>query len=303
MASLTRVEAAARAALINVDVVRRRPRPRPRGRALRVRDDDPVHAAPSPAPRPSSTSGRETLHAVTLNGRPLDPASAVRRAARAGRPGGRQRARGRGDDGLQPRRPGAAPQRRPRRRRALRLRPPLPRRRAERCSRCFDQPDLKAPYDVAVTAPVEWTVLGNGAATGAAPGRTSWRRRRPLATYFVTVCAGPYASVRAEHDGIPLGVHARRSLEHAPARAGRAHARDDPGMLRLLPPAVRHPVPVRGVPPGVRAGVQRRGDGEPGLRDVPRHDALPRRGDPGPGALRAATPSRTRWPTCGSATS
>ena len=27
------------------------------------------------------------------------------------------------------------------------------------------------------------------------------------------MCAGPYASVRAEHDGIPLGVHARRSLE------------------------------------------------------------------------------------------
>jgi len=42
----------------------------------------------------------------------------------------------------------------------------------------------------------------------------------PLATYFVTVCAGPWASVRAEHDGIPLGVHARRSLEpHLRAQA------------------------------------------------------------------------------------
>ena len=34
------------------------------------------------------------------------------------------------------------------------------------------------------------------------------------------MCAGPWASVRAEHDGIPLGVHARRSLEpHLRAQA------------------------------------------------------------------------------------
>ncbi len=78
---------------------------------------------------------------------------------------------------------------------------------------CFDQPDLKAPYTVAVTAPQEWTVLGNGGATLVAPGRTELAPTPPLATYFVTVCAGPWASVRAEHDGIPLGVHARRSLE------------------------------------------------------------------------------------------
>jgi aminopeptidase N len=78
---------------------------------------------------------------------------------------------------------------------------------------CFDQPDLKAPYTVSVTAPPEWTVLGNGGATLVGPGRTELAVTPPLATYFVTVCAGPWASVRSEHDGIPLGVHARRSLE------------------------------------------------------------------------------------------
>ncbi|CCH78785.1 putative aminopeptidase [Nostocoides japonicum T1-X7] len=77
---------------------------------------------------------------------------------------------------------------------------------------CFDQPDLKAPYTVTVTAPHDWTVLGNGAATQDVPGRWSLATTRPLATYFVTVCAGPWASVRTEHDGIPLGLHARRSL-------------------------------------------------------------------------------------------
>ena len=77
---------------------------------------------------------------------------------------------------------------------------------------CFDQPDLKAPYTVSVSAPHDWTVLGNGGASVVAPGRTELATTPPLATYFVTVCAGPYASVLDEHDGIPLGVHARRSL-------------------------------------------------------------------------------------------
>ena len=78
---------------------------------------------------------------------------------------------------------------------------------------CFDQPDLKAPYAVRVTAPEPWVVLGNGAATRVGPRSWELAETKPLATYFVTVCAGPYASVRDEHDGIPLGIHARASLK------------------------------------------------------------------------------------------
>ncbi len=77
---------------------------------------------------------------------------------------------------------------------------------------CFDQPDLKAPYDVTVRAPEDWVVIGNGAATRTAAGEWTLATTKPLATYFVTVCAGPYVSVRSEHDGIPLGLHARASL-------------------------------------------------------------------------------------------
>ena len=77
---------------------------------------------------------------------------------------------------------------------------------------CFDQPDLKAPYTLNVTAPPEWIVLGNGAAMQAGPGRWELATTKPLATYFVTICAGPYESVTDEHDGIPLGIHARASL-------------------------------------------------------------------------------------------
>ncbi|GAB3054599.1 aminopeptidase N [Intrasporangium mesophilum] len=78
---------------------------------------------------------------------------------------------------------------------------------------CFDQPDLKAPYDVTVRAPADWVVIGNGAATRTGPGAWTLATTRRLATYFVTVCAGPYVSVRDEHDGIPLGLHARASLK------------------------------------------------------------------------------------------
>jgi aminopeptidase N len=85
---------------------------------------------------------------------------------------------------------------------------------APRVYGCFDQPDLKAPYDVRVTTPVDWVVVGNGAATGA-DGRWTLATTRPLSTYFVTVCAGPYVSVHAEHDTIPLGIHARGSLKDA----------------------------------------------------------------------------------------
>ncbi len=80
---------------------------------------------------------------------------------------------------------------------------------------CFDQPDLKAPYRFRITAPEDWLVVGNAPATQVAPGRWELAETRPLATYFVTVVAGPYHQVRSEHDGIPLGLLCRQSLaEH-----------------------------------------------------------------------------------------
>ncbi|MCL8025943.1 aminopeptidase N [Nocardioides bruguierae] len=80
---------------------------------------------------------------------------------------------------------------------------------------CFDQPDLKAPYTLHVTAPQEWTVVGNGAATQVEPGRWELATTQPLSTYFVTLVAGPYHVVRDTHDGIPLGLSARASLAGA----------------------------------------------------------------------------------------
>jgi aminopeptidase N len=77
---------------------------------------------------------------------------------------------------------------------------------------CFDQPDLKAPFSVRVRTDPEWIVAGNGVATQTAPGEWTLATTPPLATYFVTVIAGPYHAIRAEHDGIPLALYARVSL-------------------------------------------------------------------------------------------
>ncbi|MEU5836553.1 aminopeptidase N [Streptomyces diacarni] len=78
---------------------------------------------------------------------------------------------------------------------------------------CFDQPDLKASFEVSVTAPEEWTVLGNGvAARTGEGGRWECAPTPPISTYLMAVAAGPFHSVRTEHAGLPFGLHVRRSL-------------------------------------------------------------------------------------------
>ncbi|MFI7608001.1 aminopeptidase N [Micromonospora sp. NPDC049366] len=83
----------------------------------------------------------------------------------------------------------------------------------QRVFAAFDQPDLKAPVTLTVTAPPEWTVAANGqVAATPRPGRWEFAPTAPLATYFFSLIAGPYHVRRDEHDGIPLGIYCRRSL-------------------------------------------------------------------------------------------
>ncbi|TQK43837.1 aminopeptidase N [Streptomyces sp. SLBN-118] len=82
----------------------------------------------------------------------------------------------------------------------------------QRVFAAFDQPDLKAVFELSVTAPEGWTVLGNGVATHQGDGKWTCAPTQPLATYFVAVAAGPWYSVRTEHAGLPFGLHCRRSL-------------------------------------------------------------------------------------------
>ena len=87
---------------------------------------------------------------------------------------------------------------------------------AHRVYACFDQPDMKATYELAVTAPADWLVVSNMAPESSVKDGEALRWHFPptpvMPTYITAVAAGPYHVVRDEHDGIPLGVFCRQSL-------------------------------------------------------------------------------------------
>jgi aminopeptidase N len=90
---------------------------------------------------------------------------------------------------------------------------------AHRIYACFDQPDLKASYELTVVAPDGWLVVSNMApdVAGGVPadgGARLWHfpPTPVMATYITHVSAGPYHVVRDKHDGIPLGIMCRQSL-------------------------------------------------------------------------------------------
>jgi aminopeptidase N len=82
----------------------------------------------------------------------------------------------------------------------------------QRVFAAFDQPDLKAVFDLTVTAPEGWTVLANGVTEHLGEGRWQAAATPLISTYLVAVAAGPWHSVRTEHRGLPFGIHCRRSL-------------------------------------------------------------------------------------------
>ncbi|MBT2415548.1 aminopeptidase N [Streptomyces sp. ISL-12] len=82
----------------------------------------------------------------------------------------------------------------------------------QRVFAAFDQPDLKARFDLTVRAPEGWTVLANGVTERTDDGRWTAATTPPVSTYLVAVAAGPWHSVTTEHRGLPFGIHCRRSL-------------------------------------------------------------------------------------------
>ncbi|MBO0802601.1 MAG: aminopeptidase N [Nocardiopsaceae bacterium] len=89
---------------------------------------------------------------------------------------------------------------------------------------CFDQPDLKATYELTVLAPDGWQVVSNlapdsdgGEDVAGRPGVRRWHfpPTPVISTYITHISAGPYHVVRDVHDGVPLGIYCRQSLaEH-----------------------------------------------------------------------------------------
>ena len=92
---------------------------------------------------------------------------------------------------------------------------------AKRMFACFDQPDLKATFDLVVAAPQHWQVVSNGATATVQPGEAgasvhTFATTPRMSTYLVALIAGPYArwddSYADQHIEIPLGLFCRASL-------------------------------------------------------------------------------------------
>ncbi len=70
---------------------------------------------------------------------------------------------------------------------------------------CFDQPDLKARYDLTLTMPVDWTAVANGAETSRerSGDRLTLRyaETQPISTYLFAFAAGRFQVETAERRG------------------------------------------------------------------------------------------------------
>jgi aminopeptidase N len=84
---------------------------------------------------------------------------------------------------------------------------------AHRVYACFDQPDLKAPFELTVTAPSGWQVISNNEPDLASTtGRWHFPPTPPLPPYLTMMAAGPYHVERDRSGVVPLGVYCRKAL-------------------------------------------------------------------------------------------
>ena len=88
--------------------------------------------------------------------------------------------------------------------------------KAHRLFPCFDQPDLKASYELTVEAPENWTVIANTPERDVSTidGRKSWAfpPSPVFSTYLFALHAGPYSSWKSDANGIPIRLFSRKSL-------------------------------------------------------------------------------------------
>ncbi|MCW2778470.1 MAG: aminopeptidase [Frankiales bacterium] len=81
---------------------------------------------------------------------------------------------------------------------------------AQRMFACFDQPDLKAVFDVEVLAPEGWTVVMNGRST---QDGQRWTGSTPrISPYLFHVSAGPWHELTRWAGTVELGLYCRASL-------------------------------------------------------------------------------------------
>ena len=93
---------------------------------------------------------------------------------------------------------------------------------------CFDQPDLKATFDLTIVAPVEWEVISsepseNTSYQGVLPSSISQHQTSLLqehtfhpssliSTYLFSICAGPFTVIPMPASSLPIRVLYRKSM-------------------------------------------------------------------------------------------
>jgi aminopeptidase N len=75
---------------------------------------------------------------------------------------------------------------------------------------CFDQPDLKAQFTLALEHPAVWSAIANTAAQSVDATHTRFSETRPISTYLFAFAAGPFAAIRAKVAGEPT-IYVRKS--------------------------------------------------------------------------------------------
>ena len=83
---------------------------------------------------------------------------------------------------------------------------------AHRVYACFDQPDLKARFQLEVVVPDGWVVVSNTPESSHDDGVWTFPATDPISTYITAVVAGEYRSWRERHGDIELGLYCRQSL-------------------------------------------------------------------------------------------
>ncbi|WP_410873107.1 aminopeptidase N [Nocardia sp. A7] len=91
---------------------------------------------------------------------------------------------------------------------------------ARRVFACFEQPDMKAPFTFAVSAPAGWEVVSNrpyaAIQNNGVLQNVVFSPTLPISTYITAIAAGPYHRVESSWARgeltIPLGIYCRASL-------------------------------------------------------------------------------------------
>lgn len=88
---------------------------------------------------------------------------------------------------------------------------------------CFDYPNERSTTEVICHVPKEMTALSNGKLVGESVDEATglkavhWRQEKPHVNYLVCLCAGHFAKLEKEANGVPLGFYTQPSfVDEAP---------------------------------------------------------------------------------------